>query len=433
MEDYKFEDIIRVVKRENNKNRKFLFLNLLQGKYVPCNPRKTLELFETLGKKLAKKYEGMQVCLIGFAETATAIAATVASCFNQQVYFLHTTREEMEKKYLVTEFQEEHSHAKKHCLYCKEKEWLKKSDVLILVDDEFTTGKTVCNLIKNLREKQWLKKDCKIVAASLINCMNEEHLQRFKKEKIECEYLIHRKDDWEKIDWNGFDFREDEEEKLALKKSDCENLREKKRNVEYDTRKWSLEDEKKDNQNVCGNKQRLQNSEIVMIEKEMVPLNKGARADIIKIKGRKNPRMGVFQLEYQNACEKLAVDMIEKLRIEEKKTEEILLLGTEEYMYPVIYAADKIQAMYPEKHCYVHATSRSPIVAFRQETYPIYSREEVVSFYEKDRNVFLYNLRKYDCVIVLTDAENKMEDAAYSMERVMKKYGNDNWRLVQWV
>ena len=125
--------------------------------------------------------------------------------------------------------------------------------------------------------------------------------------------------------------------------------------------------------------------------------------------------------------------MIEKLRIEEKKTEEILVLGTEECMYPVIYAADKIQTMYPEKHCYVHATSRSPIIAFHQEPYPIYSREEVVSFYEKDRNVFLYNLKKYDCVIVLTDAENEMKDAAYSMERVMKKYGNDNWRLVQWV
>ena len=102
-------------------------------------------------------------------------------------------------------------------------------------------------------------------------------------------------------------------------------------------------------------------------------------------------------------------------------------------MYPVIYAADKIQTMYPEKHCYVHATSRSPIAAFRQEGYPIYSREEVVSFYEKDRNVFLYNLRQYDNVIVLTDAKKEIEDAVHSMEQVMKKYGNDNWRLVQWV
>ena len=404
MKNYKFEDIIRVVKREKNKNRKFLFLNLLQGKYAPSNPQSTLELFETLGRKLAEKYDGEKVCLIGFAETATAIAAAVAGCFQQKVYFLHTTREELQQEYFVTEFQEEHSHAKQHCLYCEDKKVLQESDVLILVDDEFTTGKTVCNFVKSLKENHWMKEDCKVVAASLINCMKPEHLQRFSNEKIECDYLMHREDNWEKIDWKS-----NEGEKCT------EN---KKKEISESNLK---------------NEQTLQDNEVYIQKKNITLPHNRKCFDIIRLKGKKNPRQGVYQLEYKKACEKLTMDIVELLQLDEKKSEEILLLGTEECMYPAIYAADRIQKMYSQKQCFVHATSRSPIVALDEDGYPIYSRDNVISFYEKDRNVFIYNLKKYSQVVILTDAEQISEEAKSSIETIMQKYENDNCKLLQWV
>lgn len=404
MRDYCFEDIIRVVKRERNVNRKFLFLNLLQGKYVPSNPKETLELFETLGRKLAEKYDEKQICVIGFAETATAVAAAVAGCFCKNVYFLHTTREELPKEYFVTEFQEEHSHAKRHRLYCKNKELLQRSDVLILIDDEFTTGKTVCNFVKSLRENHWIGVQCKVIAASLINCMKEEHLQRFVHEKIEYEYLLRKDADWEKVEWksNG---------------------------------KWINIEES------CGEKRKIYLGEeqgfsfYKTYNKQESDFNMQSRKsfDVIRLSGKLNPRLGVCQSEYQNVCEKLALNIMEQLQIERNKTEEILLLGTEECMYPIIYAADRIQKMYPKKQCYVHATSRSPIAALKEHGYPIYSRDKVVSFYEKGREVFLYNLRQYDQVVILTDAEKITEEAKYSIETVMENYGNINWKLLQWL
>lgn len=396
MREYCFEEMIRVVQREKNKNRKFLFLNLLQGKYVPSNPQETLGLFETLGKKLAGKYNEKRICIIGFAETATAIAAAAAGCFQQNVYFLHTTREELPKEYFITEFQEEHSHAKKHRLYCLNKEILQKSDVLILIDDEFTTGKTVCNFVKSLREKHLIGEQCKIIAASLINCMKKEHLERFVHEKIQCEYLLHKDSDWEKINWNCSGNQPD----IKGKSVKGENLY---LNGTYDKKERNFQ---------------KQNGELV---------------NVAGLHGKLDPRLGVYQSEYQNACEKLAWNIMEQLQVEKKKTEEILLLGTEEYMYPVIYIADKIQKIYPKKRCHVHATSRSPIVAMKLHGYPIYNRDEVISFYEKERKVFIYNLQKYNQVLILTDAESITDEAKSSIEMVMEHYGNYNCKLLQWI
>lgn len=375
MREYCFEEIIKLVKRDKNKNRKFLFLNLLQGKYVPSDPRETLNLFETLGKKLVEKYHGKRICVIGFAETATAIAASIANIFEQRVYFLHTTREELPKEYFMTEFQEEHSHAKRHRLYSVEKEIFQKSDVIILIDDEFTTGKTVRNFIKNLREKQWIGAECKVVAASLINCMQSEHLNCFEEQKIEYEYLLRKEEDWNHFQWES-----------------------------------SLE----------------------MKYVEKVKGKKVSKFNEIKIQGKKDARLGIYNNEYKAGCEELAWNIIDKIEFDNRKSENILVLGTEEFMYPAIYTAKKIQEVFPNKQCRVHATSRSPIVAMNNENYPVRNRDKIISFYDEEREVFLYNLTNYDQVLIVSDAETISEDAKKNIEEVMEQYNNYNITLVQW-
>ena len=66
---------ISVIKRENNKKRDYLFLNKELGKHYPVLGKNVFNQFNNLENEL-KKYinPNQKILLIGFAETATAIA-----------------------------------------------------------------------------------------------------------------------------------------------------------------------------------------------------------------------------------------------------------------------------------------------------------------------------------------------------------------------
>ena len=51
-----------------------------------------------------------------------------------------------------------------------------------------------------------------------------------------------------------------------------------------------------------------------------------------------------------------------------------------------------------------HATTRSPIAVSREAEYPLHCRYELPSFYEMGRRTFVYELKRYDRVLILTDA-----------------------------
>ena len=72
--------------------RPYVLVNPLQAKHLPSVPSATLEYFARLGDKVAATCEGERVLVIGFAETATAVGAVVASAVENAVY-VHTTRE----------------------------------------------------------------------------------------------------------------------------------------------------------------------------------------------------------------------------------------------------------------------------------------------------------------------------------------------------
>ena len=75
---FELDDLIRVAKRENNFRRKYLYVNPLQGKHMPVSPGIALKLFSGLREKLASRYPGERLLVIGFAETATAVAAVAS-------------------------------------------------------------------------------------------------------------------------------------------------------------------------------------------------------------------------------------------------------------------------------------------------------------------------------------------------------------------
>lgn len=181
-------ELISVCKRENNSKRDFIFVNRYQGKHVPARPQDILQLFETLRITISKDSRWNRkenVCIIGFAETATAIGHYIADNIpNKNYYYLQTTREKSNKQLLV-EFKEEHSHATEQALY-GDLQKLQKCDRILFVDDELSTGKTILNFINELEKIGKFQYS----VASFLNLQSEEDEQKFKEKNIDTYCLI---------------------------------------------------------------------------------------------------------------------------------------------------------------------------------------------------------------------------------------------------
>ncbi len=364
MKDFKKEEIISIAQRENNQKRGYLFVNHLQAKHIPVSPSKALSLFQALAEEI-DQHEKMTI--IGFAETATAIGSGVSANCPYDVYYIHTSRENLPKENIVVEFKEEHSHATQQMLFCKDEEkMLFQSQKILFVEDEITTGKTILNFIKALKEKG-IKAE--FAACSIANSMTQEHRKNFLENDIQLYELF------------------------GIEQADCEKV--------------------------------FSQSSIVL-EKQTEQLPKSIEYQ--SIFGKIDPRVGSFAKEYQKACETLAkkiYDMFEK-----KVGNNILVLGTEECMYPAI-----VTGVYFEKkgkNVKTHSTTRSPIVARKEENYPIFNKSIFESVYEKGRKTYLYNLTKYDTVIIVTDAQNYNKVGVKGLLKALKNYENDNIIIIRW-
>ncbi len=71
-----------------------------------------------------------------------------------------------------------------------------------------------------------------------------------------------------------------------------------------------------------------------------------------------------------------------------------------------------------------HATTRSPIGVCSSEIYPIKNGYKLKSFYELERNTFIYNLKYYDKVILFSDSMfRESEEALGELVAVLKSFG----------
>lgn len=155
-----------LAKRENNPHREFIIMNTRQAKHFPSDPVSSLELMEELGRKLAQDGRAEKpTVVIAFAETATAIGAVVSGFFHD-CFFVTTTRERLPDWATAIGFEECHSHAKQHRLCVRDEDAFRRAAQVILVDDEYTTGRTAGNLIRAL--DGCLAPGCRVYAASLV-------------------------------------------------------------------------------------------------------------------------------------------------------------------------------------------------------------------------------------------------------------------------
>lgn len=366
-------NLITIAKRDNNTKRTFLLVNPLQGKHIPASPRNTINLVKQLSDLVYADPINTNCLVIGFAETATAIGALLAADAPAPIHYIHTTREIVPgSTYLF--FSEEHSHATEQKLIKNTlDQYLTKNLRIIFAEDEVTTGKTIENIIFILN-KTYPELNLKYSIVSFLNGMSEEKINELKQQDIFC-YYLHSvpKYDYETI-LSGYQYPETQ--KIVCTASSDYN---------------------------CSS------------------ITIGQYADA---------RTGVDIADYQQRCHYLSEQVVKKLHLTAVKNQTILVLGTEECMYPGIYLGNYIET-HTNNQVRFHATTRSPILPSSDKDYPLKTRYQLISLYEESRITYLYNLSAYDKVLIVTDATADTNGIS-TLCQALKKTGNTDITKITW-
>lgn len=371
---YTEQQLFSIARRENNTKRKYLVVNRLQGKHIPVSPGAALGMFRELAEIVEKEYKKERLLLIGFAETATAIGAELAVFLNS--FYMQTTREDIAGvEYLY--FSESHSHATEQKLIRNDLEQIiGQIDRIVFVEDEVTTGNTILKII-DIIEEEYVKKSgysIRFSVASLLNGMNEDAVGIYEKRGIRLHYLV----------------------------KTC-----------HQTYTEIAEGYRGD-----GIYYRCQEKQEKTPPFISISISEGY------LDGRRLNR----GQDYFQACESLWRQICRKLSVE--RGENVLVVGTEEFMYPALFVAEKIEKLGSQVRC--HSTTRSPIAVSSEKEYPLHARYELTSLYDFRRKTFLYDMASYDKVIIITDAEKPEEAGRDSLIHSIASQGNSEIYFIQW-
>lgn len=339
------DDIVHICKRKNNAKRDFLFVNAFQGKHLSVSPTTAFTLYDELVNEIRSSIsQEEKLVVIGFAETATAIGQYIACSLENCIYYMQTTRESISGVAPLLEFREEHSHATEQLLYGKVSEFL-SCDRILFVDDEISTGNTILNFISALENIGIHKK---YSVASFLNWQNEKWTQKFKQLDISTHYIVRG-------------ILKDLAAKVPVTVSDEHYP------VPTFTTDLALFTVKCDIANFYAD--RL----------GKVPVRLKEFADIL----------------YSNVDKVISTTLL-------NRDKEVLVLGTEEFMFaPLVFG----KMLSKKRNVFVqfHATTRSPIETSNLGTYAISKCFPIASCYDSSRHTFVYNLKKYDKVYIVTD------------------------------
>ncbi|MFG2328396.1 phosphoribosyltransferase [Streptomyces sp. NPDC048604] len=151
--DGELRDLLGLALRRNPKRAHLLVSNVL-GKHVPQRPTVVYGYGHALGVRAAELLgpAAADAVVVGYAETATGLGHSVADGLGQ-VPYLHSTRRPVAGVHRAGGFEESHSHATSHLLLPEDPKLLAGPGPLVLVDDEFSTGNTVLNTIRDLHAR----------------------------------------------------------------------------------------------------------------------------------------------------------------------------------------------------------------------------------------------------------------------------------------
>lgn len=212
-----------VMAARKNIKRGFLFVSKILGKHIPVHPLIPFVGGAALAARYASLVHGEKVfeencdfaqafvneqvleetwsyvsrhvlplpektLFIGFAETATSLGHSVFSAFAENAQYIHTTRETIIGIDNMLNFAEEHSHATEHYCYAIDPALFENENMIVLVDDEITTGKSALNFIKAIQNKYPRKK---YAVVSLLDWRSAAEKQRFMDVEEELGISIH--------------------------------------------------------------------------------------------------------------------------------------------------------------------------------------------------------------------------------------------------
>ncbi len=152
--DPSLRDLLGLALRRNPKRAHLLVSHVL-GKHVPAAPSAVHGSGAGLGRRVRELLgdaDAARAVVLGYAETATGLGHAVADGLGLAPY-LHSTRRPVPGVTPVGGFEEEHSHATSHLLLPEDPALLSGDGPLVLVDDEFSTGRTVLNTITALHAR----------------------------------------------------------------------------------------------------------------------------------------------------------------------------------------------------------------------------------------------------------------------------------------
>ncbi len=370
---YSVDDLVRLAKRDNNSIRPYLYVNPKQGKHIPTNPVDAIGMCRELADIVNTAYPNDLLYVIGFAETATGVAAAVSSFLSNVVYYQNTTREYDEsEEYLY--FTESHSHATEQMLRSAGMgDCIQNVNRIIFIDDEVTTGSTICKLIDVIKEK-YNTDALKYSIVSILNSMTEERLNQLDSDGIDCLFLSE---------------------------------------IPHEYKKISIMNT------------RFEGARHIVSETDEKPVLKK-----IEFLSSVNPRGIVKFRDYEKKID-CYVEEIERF-LGENHYNKVLVMGTEEFMYPTFKVGEMLQRKGIADDVKIHSTTRSPIIASGMEDYPLYHRYQIRSIYDEKRITYVYNLEQYDKVLILTDT---MTDSAGLSDLwfALKSAGNEDIAVAKWV
>ncbi|MFG2889275.1 phosphoribosyltransferase [Streptomyces sp. NPDC048248] len=172
-------ELLGLALRRNPKRAHLLVSNVL-GKHVPQRPGAVHGAGFGLGRRVREllgEEAAARSVVLGYAETATGLGHSVADGLALAPY-LHSTRRPVAGVEAVGGFEEEHSHATSHLLLPEDPALLAGDGPLVLVDDEFSTGRTVLNTIKSLHARFPRER---YVVVALVDMRSDEDRSRLEK------------------------------------------------------------------------------------------------------------------------------------------------------------------------------------------------------------------------------------------------------------
>lgn len=343
--EYTKDDLVRVAGRWNNPKRSYLLVDPLQAKHIPCDPGEARAMMSELGRRAAAAVPGCGL-VIGFAETATAIGAVVASAMGGDCAYRHSTREPMGPGTAYLPFEESHSHAvdQKLVLAGLEDD-LARTGSVVFVDDELTTGRTLRRVVGLMREHVPGMDGKRVAVASVIDRVSGEDAALMAADGISRVSLL-------------TDIGMDPEAAAA--------------------------------------------AHLVSDPDRPAPDGSGKDLDVRALDGIPDPRRGVRIGEYDRACARAGTRVRDWAKAALPDGARIRVVGTEECMYPAIAVGAALEDMGFRVLC--HSTTRSPIGTCGDPGYPVRSSVSMGSAYDGDRKTYLYCLEPMDAAIVVTDA-----------------------------